>query len=629
MQLAHGFQRLNNLPAKLATKPLVNEIIANLEDNQISVSANQQKYFEQIADLLLNRLNYQKQIAVPAPLGFGKSTLVTAFARYTALGEGAAVTIVMPFIDDVSRVYEAVEEVAPGEALAIRGKSYFEGGDKTHNAGFQKQFEVAQSARILIMTAAMYRRTLDNGSYDNDLSTYRGQFEMRDDVRHVLIDESIDFVRYHSIKKSELQDLLTTVESAVFNDRIATDNAGLAKVSFKAFKDAADGLLDAVDRMDKRICEAITLMPVLPTYRLSPTLLRSVRARLGFDVEAKMRSLEFLVSQGGRVEYGQRRKVDDQYETDLKQDAVFEPHLVAVEPAVASIAKYPTVFLDATCAIDMSYQLIPGISFLLPETPLFTYENLEIVVCGHQTASRNWSINKRNLERLARFIKEDVSKRSEKTLVTTYKGTSLDCLTQLLEDTQGIEVIPNASGRGSNAYADFNMIVHAGTAVPGAVTQITRADRYYDEIDGRFSQDKKLGIRFEDPRVQALQANQIAVLTAQLIGRLRPNRRVDEVVTLHLNLPDESVVLLQDFFPGCKITRRRLLGSNQTNPNLVALESLLESYEGNELTKKSIYTHLRIEPGSWSRFLKRTPEASNLLKANGWVDKRTKYIKQD
>ena len=82
----------------------------------------------------------------------------------------------------------------------------------------------------------MYRRTLDNGSYDNDLSTYRGQFEMRDDVRHVLIDESLDFVRYHSIRKSELQDLLTTVESAVFNDRIATDNAGLAKVSFKAFK---------------------------------------------------------------------------------------------------------------------------------------------------------------------------------------------------------------------------------------------------------------------------------------------------------------------------------------------------------------------------------------------------------
>lgn len=589
---------------------LTSNVIEVLQDGGMNVTEKELQTFQLLSSLLLDRRNQSNVLAVPAQTGFGKSLLMLEYAKMVAQSRMDAIVVVLPYIESVTNFYEACEMIAPGSAVAIRNLEM-----SKSTIAYEEQFDLAATAPVVLMTSQMFTKLLENKRYETHINRFRGIAPEVDRIRHVLVDETIDLLRVNRVSESQISELLRSLHSAIYHER-QRKNASYATKSFEAFNEKVQQLIARVDAVQRQIGVIERVDAIDSSYTLAKNIVDTVRTRFGSESEAKLHAIEHIIRAGCRVEFGGRKDEDGDFLLDKRNDHQYEHVLISHESIADSLAGMMITIFDATSAVDYTYGLLPEIEFVqLPQ--VFDYSNLTVVICGSNTASRNWALKKDSVQKLRLFVTGELVENHEKILLTTFKGKAADLLQEAIGDIPQVSYVTNASGRGSNAFQDHDAVLHNGTAIGSAGIQVSHGDQYHSDIDGTYELTRSTGLAYCDPRVQSLVDNQIGVKTAQLIGRLRAGRRTDELTVYSLFLPEESVDLIKATHPGVNIRFEPFLSGEYTK-RIADLEGLLRNYPGEIIRKKQIAEALEVRNDSLSTILKKNPSANRAITVAGF-----------
>lgn len=603
------YRRASNALEFTAEK-LTSNVIEVLQDGGMNVTEKELQTFQLLSNLLLDRRSQSDVLGVPAQTGFGKSLLILEYAKMVAQSRMDAIVVVLPYIESVSNFYEACEMIAPGSAVAIRNLEMAKS-----TIAYEEQFDRAATAPVVLMTSQMFTKLLENKRYETHINRFRGIAPEIDKIRHVIVDETVDLLRVNRVSESQISELLRSLHSAIYHER-QRKNSSYATKSFEVFNEKVQQLIARVDAVQRQIGVIERVEAIDPSYTIAKNIVDTVRTRFGSESEAKLHAIEHVIRCGCRVEFGGRKDEDGDFLLDKKKDHQYEHVLISHESIADSLAGMMITIFDATSAVDYTYGLLPEIEFVqLPQ--VFDYSNLTVVICGSNTASRNWALKKDSVQKLRLFVTGDLVHSHEKILLTTFKGKAADLLQEAIGDIPQVSYMTNASGRGSNAFQDHDCVLHNGTAIGTAGIQISHGDQYHSDIAGTYELTRSTGLAYGDPRVQSLVDNQIGVKTAQLIGRLRAGRRTDELTVYSLFLPEESVELIKATYPGVNIRYEPFLSGEYTQ-RIADLEDLLRDYPGEIIRKKQIAEALEVKTASLSIILKKNPSASRAINVAGF-----------
>lgn len=603
------YRRTSNALDVTAHK-LASNAIEVLQSGGMSVTEKEEEAFEVISSVLLDRRNKKHVLGIPAPTGFGKTLLMLEYAKLIAQTRSDAVVIVLPYIDSVTEFYEAIEMVAPGSAIAIRNV------EMAKNAlAYEEQFDSAATAPVVLMTSQMFSNLLENKRYETHINRYRGIAPEVDKIRHVIVDETVDLLRVNRVSESQISELLRSLHSAVYHER-QRKTSSYATKTFDAFSGKVQQLLARMDGVQRQIGVIERIEAIDPSYTVAKNIVDTVRTRFGQEHEATLHAIEHMLRTGCRVEFGGRKDEDGDFLLDKRNDHQYEHVLISHESLADSLAGMMLTIFDSTGVVDFTYGLLPEIEFVeLPQ--IFDFSNLTLVVCGSNTASRNWAMKPENVQKLRLFVTGELVENHEKILLTTFKGKAAEMLQDAIGELPQVSYMTNASGRGSNAYQDHDAIVHNGTAIGTAGIQISHGDQYHADVEGTYELTRNTGLAYGDSRVQSLVDNQIGVKTAQLIGRLRAGRRTDELTVYSLFLPEDAIELIKQVYPGINVRRETFLAGEFTD-RIDGLETLLREYPDNIIRKKQIAESLDIRTSSLTTILKNNPSAKRAITSAGF-----------
>ncbi|NTY10351.1 DEAD/DEAH box helicase [Exiguobacterium sp. JMULE1] len=608
----------------LCRTDLVESVTTTLETSGKTVTESQESHFYRMVDVLVNRRAYDKKVAIVADVGLGKTLLITRFIEATAKHSGSPIVVVVPRVEVVDELVTAANEAREGSAIAIRRKDSF-----VDETDYARQLDVAHEFRIVILTHAMFRIALDSGMFDSRLAQFTGVVGTLKDTRSIIVDEQLPLLREHAISRSSLSMIMTNLENVVENTRRFT-GTNFAVRSFEEVRQHIRNLSDVIDRTERESFHAKRIPAINEAFSLPPSLVEQARARFGFDFERLLKSFEFIVKTGARLEWKQT-KTDGVYLTDNLGASVNDFGLSCFESLAGSLNPYDVVFFDATAEFDAMYDLLPSLQTIRPETPVFDYSNLTIRVCNAVTASKRWASSPDNIERLRYLVEGELMLEHEQLLVSVFKGDPMELLMKRLAAVNPDSVLykPNDSGRGVNDYEHADAILQVGTAIPAAITNIAIGDsRYPDEqIDGHYKPDRSASILYADPLVQGVVNSHIGVTTIQNIGRLRPGRKEDALTAYLLAVPDEAVAMIAQAFPGAKIIHEPIL-KGEYSDTVKAIADLLQTHDEPELKKALICSAIGIAPNSLTRALRENQTLNRVFTVHGYERVSTQKYKK-
>jgi len=588
---------------------LTQEVVEVLTAAGKPVAEVEVKAFEKISEVLLNRRKMTNIIGIDVATGFGKTLILRKFAELIAKTRSDAVTIVLPYVESVTEFHDACELISPGGSIAIRSREMC-GND----VAYQSQFDEAATVPVVIMTSAMLRHLLDSKTYDV-LQRFRGVAPEREIIRQVLIDENIELLRVHKITETQINEVLVKLRSAIFHERNQRKSTYAVK-TLEVFEGKVQRLLAQLDAIERKLFVVERVGPIDESYTLAQNLVDTVNRRHDESVKAALHSIEFVLRNGCRVEFSSRRSSEtNDFEVDRRNDHVFEHTLTSHESLVDSLIGFPVTFFDATCTVDYSYNLLPGIEFIkLP--PVFDFSNVTLTVCNSNTASRSWSTKPDSIQKLKLLINGELSDKYDRILLTSYKGLPTELLSQAIGENEKVMFMNNASGRGSNAYEGYSALIHNGTAIPSVGVQVSNGDEHYADVDGAYTLSR-VGIEYEDIRLQALVENDIGVRASQLIGRMRSGRRTDAVSIYSLNLPPGAVDVIKATYPGITVRYEPFLSGSITD-RITEMERMLSECPDEIVKKKTIANRLGIDSTSLAKILRTNPSAKRVIAAAGY-----------
>lgn len=541
-------------------------------------------------------------VLVDAYPGFGKSALLTSIAA-TADQLPHPYLIVVPTIE---RVHQLVNEAnADGIARATGITSL---RNSKSPGQYYDQWDDATNYRVVVLTKAMFDRTIKSRQYETRLRYYGGSAKI---TRHILHDEALSVFLTHRISDSQLRGVLSRLHTAVR----ATDGKKGERAWAKNLPDlnALKARLDAITDADRYYTSR--LAPINENFALSQRLQDIYIGHYGIEDDGleSLAAIDHIIRAGGRIT------------TAPSGEGVgLSLYIDAAEPIAKKIPPRTlvTVF-DATAAITPDYLALDWTT-PLAATMYQRYDNLTIYWNSDATFSANWFSKDEYLRKFLAVLQNDVLG-DEPTLVTAFNDVLKKFEAALADRINGgyVALKPNNGGLGSNLYSDYNRVVVSGRLSLPVGTQLCIAEFINGgAIESDTFMMTSKGMTFEDEMVRDFYARRSAANLIQEITRTRPsdNGKGDVVAIVFGMSPDVQKILVEHL-PGVKLKEFKPVSERLTGrkSKLDELETALQSIppEINSISNRQIYEAIGMTDRKWSEN-KKTPYVLGILERNGW-----------
>ncbi|SDM61009.1 hypothetical protein SAMN04488137_1011 [Fictibacillus solisalsi] len=399
--------------------------------------------------------NYEGQMvtemAVCAPCGFGKSTMLEVWATHNHKNKTAPWGgIIAKFKrSQVEEFCQAINTQA-GETIAfpLLGKDE----NMTHSE-YLRQFELQKRFPILVMTHKM----LELLTVQEKLTEFTKWYDFDGDARRrtqLFIDERPNFINTESMSLEEIERLVDLVRG------VSLDTDGYEKPYYYKVRKTSEKLREAlqkpINKGDERLFE---VPPTEPFFKIEKELFYDWLSRmdkLGNNYNL-LGAFAEVVSRGGSV------TVNDSGTTIHIGRKVWK-----------EISFMNTFILDSTAMNDKHYDVKP-FNRIAPVLPENAYKNLTIHNCyKHNIGKDFFSTHKKGLKRTSKLARE-VAQKHNKLAVVVYKKFYNSFSTELAPEveTGNIKLKYFDDERASNEFKDCDAILFLG--------RLHKGDPYYIE----------------------------------------------------------------------------------------------------------------------------------------------------
>lgn len=539
---------------------------------------------------------------VDAYPGFGKSALLTSIAA-SADKLPHPYLIVVPTVE---RVQHLVNEAnADGQLRAIGILSRQNSPTASY---YYDQWDSATNYRVVVLTKAMFDRSVKSRQFDSRLRYYGGPAKW---VRHILHDEALSVFLTHQITKTELERTFQALYTAVS----ATDGKKGERAwkknlkDFTAFQTALSSITDAGNYFTTKI------PPINENFVLSPTLQDIYIGHYGIEDGGleKLAAIQHIIKTGGRITT-----------RPSKGEVGLNLEVYSVEPLANKLPPRTlvTVF-DATAAITPDYMALEGTS-PFAATMYQRYDNLTIYWNADATFSANWFSKEAYLRNFLTILQKDVLG-DEPTLVTAFSDVIKEFEAALSDRINGgyVALKPNNGGLGSNDYNEYNRVVVSGRLSLPIGAQLCIAEFINGGVleSDVFTTTPK-GMSFEDETVREYYARRSAANLIQEITRTRPSDAgKGDVVAMVFGMTDEILTILKEHLPGVNLKEFKPVSSRLTGKKskLEELPEYLDSMPSDVLflSNRQAYEAIGMSNSKWSKY-KKDAYFLNILERSGW-----------
>lgn len=539
---------------------------------------------------------------VDAYPGFGKSALLTSIAA-SADKLPHPYLIVVPTVE---RVQQLVNEAnADGQIRAIGILSRKNSPTMSY---YYDQWDSATNYRVVVLTKAMFDRSVKSRQFDSRLRYYGGPAKW---ARHILHDEALSVFLTHQITKTELERTFQALYTAVS----ATDGKKGERAwkknlrDFTAFQTALSSITDAGNYFTTKI------PPINENFVLSPTLQDIYIGHYGIEDGGleKLAAIQHIIKTGGRITT-----------RPSKGEVGLNLEVYSVEPLANKLPPRTlvTVF-DATAAITPDYMALEGTS-PFAATMYQRYDNLTIYWNADATFSANWFSKEAYLRNFLNILQKDVLG-DEPTLVTAFSDVIKEFEAALSDRINGgyVALKPNNGGLGSNDYNEYNRVVVSGRLSLPIGAQLCIAEFINGGVleSDVFTTTPK-GMSFEDETVREYYARRSAANLIQEITRTRPSDAgKGDVVAMVFGMTDEILTILKEHLPGVNLKEFKPVSSRLTGKKskLEELPEYLDSMPSDVLflSNRQAYEAIGMSNSKWSKY-KKDAYFLNILERSGW-----------
>ncbi|WP_214738391.1 hypothetical protein [Exiguobacterium sp. s162] len=539
---------------------------------------------------------------VDAYPGFGKSALLTSIAA-SADKLPHPYLIVVPTVE---RVQQLVNEAnADGQIRAIGILSRKNSPTMSY---YYDQWDSATNYRVVVLTKAMFDRSVKSRQFDSRLRYYGGPAKW---ARHILHDEALSVFLTHQITKTELERTFQALYTAVS----ATDGKKGERAwkknlrDFTAFQTALSSITDAGNYFTTKI------PPINENFVLSPTLQDIYIGHYGIEDGGleKLAAIQHIIKTGGRITT-----------RPSKGEVGLNLEVYSVEPLANKLPPRTlvTVF-DATAAITPDYMALEGTS-PFAATMYQRYDNLTIYWNADATFSANWFSKEAYLRNFLNILQKDVLG-DEPTLVTAFSDVIKEFEAALSDRINGgyVALKPNNGGLGSNDYNEYNRVVVSGRLSLPIGAQLCIAEFINGGVleSDVFTTTPK-GMSFEDETVREYYARRSAANLIQEITRTRPSDAgKGDVVAMVFGMTDEILTILKEHLPGVNLKEFKPVSSRLTGKKskLEELPEYLDSMPSDVhfLSNRQAYEAIGMSNSKWSKY-KKDAYFINILERSGW-----------
>lgn len=539
---------------------------------------------------------------VDAYPGFGKSALLTSIAA-SADKLPHPYLIVVPTVE---RVRQLVNEAnADGQIRAIGILSRQNSPTVSH---YYDQWDSATNYRVVVLTKAMFDRSVKSRQFDSRLRYYGGPAKW---ARHILHDEALSVFLTHQINKTELERTFQALYTAVS----ATDGKKGERAwkknlrDFTALQTALSSITDAGNYFTTKI------PPINESFVLSPTLQDIYIGHYGIEDGGleKLAAIQHIIKAGGRITT-----------RPSKGEVGLNLEVYSVEPLANKLPPRTlvTVF-DATAAITPDYMALEGTS-PFAATMYQRYENLTIYWNSDATFSANWFSKEAYLRNFLNILQKDVLG-DEPTLVTAFSDVIKAFETALADRIKGgyVALKPNNGGLGSNEYNEYNRVVVSGRLSLPIGAQLCIAEFINGGVlESEVFTTTPKGMSFEDETVREYYARRSAANLIQEITRTRPSDSgKGDVVAMVFGMTDEILTILKEHLPGVNLKEFKPVSSRLTGKKskLEELPEYLDSMppDVHFLSNRQAYEAIGMSNSKWSKY-KKDVYFLNILERSGW-----------
>ena len=541
-------------------------------------------------------------VLVDAYPGFGKSALLTSIAA-TADQLPHPYLIVVPTIERVRQLVNEANADGRRRAIGIVSRD-----NAPTAAYYYDQWDDATNYRVVVLTKAMFDRTIKSSQFETRLRHYGGTAKV---PRHILHDEALSVFLTHRINESELKGVLSRLHTAVR----ATDGRKGERSWRKNLQDftALQAQLSAITDADKYYTSR--LAPINEKFELSPRLREIYVGHYGIEdggVE-KLAAVQHIIRAGGRLTTAPN---GNDVGLSLCVDSI-EPIAKKIPPNTLV-----TVF-DATASITPDYLALDWTT-PLAATMYQRYDNLTIYWNSDATFSANWFSKDDYLRKFLTVLQNDVLG-DEPTLVTAFNDVIKEFEAALSDRINGgyVALKPNNGGLGANSFNEYNRVVVSGRLSLPIGTQLCIAEFINGgvlESDSFWMTSK--GMAFEDEMVRDFYARRSAANLIQEITRTRPSDTgKGDVVALVFGMTPEVRAILSENLPGVTLKEFKPVSERLTGrkSKIDGLEGVLQSVpdDVNSVSNRQIYESIDMTNRKWSEN-KQNPIVLNILERNGW-----------
>lgn len=574
----------------------------------VVVSENHTEQAVKIAEVL-NHYNGKiaHQVAIPAAAGFGKSVMIEEFAKSVANRPDRPLLVVKLLKDEVATLVDAINDVAPGSAMAIKARDDFE--TVTEYIG---QFDSARWQNIVVMTHAMFQTSLVNGRHRDifDRRENRIGSRRRGGVRRqIIMDEVPNFIMQHEFTLGQVDQLIADLDFVAekMPAKYRSSMVDVAIDQIKVFRDRFAGV--AIAKYTTPRFEAVNV-----AFNVPMSLNNAVKAMKGYDVAERLAAVESAIRAGMHVSNISRVSDGGSREVALTGHVAY---------SLADVAgDLPMICFDFTADIDPRYLEMPGLQQLqLDDTT--DYSNVTFYFSNYSTFSKSHHSKEEYQKQFVRILKEAVWPKlnGEVPMITFHKKFIEDYVDMLEEEGLEFEYKVADSGRSDNSFSHLSAAIISGPLTFTAGTYAAMVEVIYAEPVGTSYTLGKNGITHHDPRVQSFVEHNDAVHILQTAARIRYARGKEASVFV-FGMPDNVRKIVASKLPGAKFVDLKLKGlrhnkSKKRDSQAEKLRELLENHDGDTMTARLIRDKIGVPARTFTRF-KTNPDVLAVLKETGW-----------
>lgn len=592
------------------TQPVATLTAAWLDKMQsygVNVSTNHGIQAVKIADVLHQYDGKTAhQVAIPAAAGFGKSVMIEEFAKSVAHRPDRPLLVVKLLKEEVSALVDAINEVSPGSAMAVKGLR-----DCASPAAYRDQFDKARFQNVIVMTHSMFQQSLMSDKhrdmFDRRVAGVgkRGNGGIR---RQIIVDEVPNLIIQHEFTLADVDKLIEDLHFVA--DRMKRKyHSSFVTAAIEQIKEFRDefGKFEVARHTTPRFGA------LNPGFFAPTTLNIAVKAMLGYDVLERLTAVESAIRAGLQVS-----KVH--HMVGGNRVPMLTGHVVYSLADLAS--DLPMICFDFTADVDPRYLDLPGLQQLAlnDETD---YSNVTIYYSNYNTFSKSHHEKEKSKRQFVQILKDEVWPRLNGEMpVITFHKRFYDEYIELLEE-EGLEFESKIAdtGRSDNSFSHLSAAVISGplsmtagtnTAIVEVLTSESVIDSYKIGVNG---------IEYDDPRVQSFVDRNAAVYILQTAARIRYAHGKKATVFV-FGFPPAVRDIVASKLPGAKFVDLKLKGlrrnkAKKRDTSAEKLDQYLREFSGDEIRTKDLRDAIGVPPSTFRKF-RHEAEVVQILKETGW-----------